>query len=112
MGRASREKGSRGELEVAAIFRAAGFECDRTPNSGGLFIPADVTGPELGGFYIESRRRERLDLPTWIRELESVAGEAVPVLAFRRSREPWWGAMPLDELARTIRARVCAPALP
>ena len=38
--------------------------------------------------------------------------EAVPVLAFRRSREPWWGAMPLDELARTIRARVCAPALP
>src|SRR4051812_42378602 len=39
-----RRKGAGGELEVARIFKAAGFDCDRTPNSGGLRIRGDLHG--------------------------------------------------------------------
>ena len=39
-----RDKGAAGEREVAAIFQAAGFDCNRVPNSGGLRIKGDLYG--------------------------------------------------------------------
>jgi len=44
VGRSERNKGKGGELEVARIFKADGFDCDRTPNSGGLRIAGDLHG--------------------------------------------------------------------
>lgn len=99
MSRASRQKGARGEREVRDIFRAAGFlGCERTPNSGGLFLPGDLTG--LSGLHVEVKRAERIELAKWLAQVEDdCPAGAVPVLAFRRSRQPWRAVVPLTVFA-------------
>lgn len=98
MSSSERRKGVRGELEVAAIFREVGFDCDRTPNSGGLRIKGDLAGSVPA--HVEVKRQEVLRLPLWLRQArdEAPAG-VVPVVAFRQSRGEWYAALPLAHLA-------------
>lgn len=97
-GNGPRFKGIRGETEVAAIFRAAGFDCDRTPNSGGLRVRGDLTGSVPS--HLEVKRQEVLRLPTWLRQAESEAPAGVtPVVAFRQNNGAWYAALPLEHLA-------------
>lgn len=108
MGLASRSKGQRGEREVAAIFRDAGFtDCYRTPNSGGLMIPGDLMG--LEGIHIEAKRAERWDVPGWLKQAHAEApNDALPVLAFRRNakiNDPcglWHVALPLGAFVQLL----------
>ncbi len=101
MGAMSREKGARGEREVAGMFRDAGFAVVRTPNSGGLHVPGDLVG--LDGISVEVKRSERWDVPGWLRQTHEQAGDGeLPVLIFRRNRteinDPaglWHVAIPL-----------------
>lgn len=98
MGRHERAKGAQGELDVAAIFRAVGFDCDRTPNSGGLRIRSDLYGTVPA--HVEVKRQERLQLWQWIEQAETECqpGE-LAVVAFRRSRSPWYATLRLEPLA-------------
>lgn len=102
MSRASREKGARGEREVASVFRDAGLpDVVRTPNSGGLHIPGDLVG--VDGLHVEVKRAERLDIPAWLQQARADCPEgSTPVLAFRRSREEWQAVVPLGWLAELI----------
>lgn len=95
-GRMSRAKGVRGELEVAAIFRAAGFDCDRVPNSGGLRIKGDLYG-DLP-VHVEVKRAERLRLPEWLAQAASDADGKTPLLAYRQSHSVWYAVLPLESL--------------
>jgi Holliday junction resolvase len=98
MSNRERVKGASGEREVAAIFRAAGFDAERTPNSGGLRVKGDLDGSVPA--HVEVKRQEVLRLPLWIAQAEAEAPAGVtPVVAFRRSREEWWAALPLERLA-------------
>jgi Holliday junction resolvase len=107
--RAERDKGSRGELEVAAIFRAAGFDCDRTPNSGGLRIVGDLYGEALP-FHVEVKRQEVARPWLWMAQASADAGtDATPLVAFRRNRSRWLALVDLEalvSLATAVRARV------
>jgi Holliday junction resolvase len=98
-----RRKGANGEREVAAIFRAAGFDCDRTPNSGGLRVRGDLAGTVPA--HVEVKRQEALRLPLWLRQAESEAPPGVtPVVAFRQSHGVWYAALPLEHLAALMAA--------
>lgn len=101
MSRSEREKGARGELEVARVFREHGFDCDRTPNSGGLRLRGDLYGNVP--VHVEVKRQETLRLPLWLRQagLECDAGQT-PVVAFRQNNGHWYAALPLDALARLL----------
>lgn len=107
MGRASRDKGRRGEQEVARIFREAGFDVDRVPNSGGLRVKGDLTG--LEGFHLEVKRQERLCIPEWLSQAHEEAGEGeIPTLIFRQSKRPgsvgdWQAVLPLADLLELLR---------
>lgn len=88
MGRAEREKGARYELEVAKEFRAAGFDVDRVPNSGGLKVKGDIKANDtsLDGFHLECKRQETLALPKWLRQAHEEAPDgSTPVVIFRQS---------------------------
>lgn len=101
MSRSQRDKGANGEREVAAILRAAGIACHRTPNSGGLMIPGDVTG--LEGYHFEVKRQETLRLPLWTAQAEAEAPEgAVPIVVYRSSRQPWRASLPMTTLAALL----------
>ncbi|QNM06591.1 hypothetical protein H9Q78_05515 [Qiania dongpingensis] len=60
MGKAEREKGKRGERELAGILRDYGYPCRRGQQFSGANGDADVVG--LPGIHIECKRVERLDL--------------------------------------------------
>lgn len=95
-GRASRSKGRSGEQEVARLFRAAGYDCERVPNSGGLRLKGDLYGNVP--VHVEVKRTEHLELWRSLAQAAAECGDKPPVLAFRRSRSPWYAAVPLDYL--------------
>jgi Holliday junction resolvase len=111
VGRASRDKGARGEREVADVFEAAGVPARRTAGlqAGERVEGLDVADADatlaVAGVHIEVKRCERIELPAWLRQAEADAPEgAEPVVAFRRNREPWRAVVRLDYLARLMSA--------
>jgi len=90
MSRASREKGRKAELEVAAVLRTHGFDARR---DGRL---DDDLSHDLDGVHLEVKRAERLELPAWLRQAEDDAGERRPVVVYRSSRQPWRAVVTLD----------------
>lgn len=103
MSNSERRKGADAEREVAAIFRAEGFDCDRTPNSGGLRILGDLVGDVPA--HLEVKRQETARPWAWYEQAEREApAGVVPVVAFRRSNSPWLAIVPLAELARLMAA--------
>lgn len=108
MPKRERDKGTRGELEVAAIFRSYGFDCDRVPNSGGLRIKGDLYGNVP--VHVEVKRQENLRLPLWLRQAAAEAGHRIPVVAFRQNHGEWYAALPLDELVPMIQTHALMQA--
>lgn len=102
MAKASRDKGKRGELDVAAVFTDAGLPADRTAalQAGGVPGAGDVTIRQLPHLHVESKRTETYSLPEWLRQIEGARLDGQPYLvAFRKSREPWRGVVDLAWLA-------------
>ena len=70
MGKSQREKGKRGERELAGRLRDHGYDCRRGQQFCGASGDADVTG--LPGIHIECKRVERsewlvtMKLEDWI----------------------------------------------
>ena len=97
-----RRKGAAGELEVARIFQAAGFDCDRTPNSGGLRIRGDLHG-ELP-VHVEVKRQETARPWLWAAQAraEHAAGRGW-IVAMRRSHDEWLAMLPLVDLVRLLK---------
>ena len=60
MGKAQREKGKRGERELAGILREYGYDTKRGQQYCGVAGNADVVG--LPGIHIECKRVERLNI--------------------------------------------------
>ncbi|MGH2997825.1 MAG: hypothetical protein ACRDNM_00855 [Gaiellaceae bacterium] len=96
MSRAQRDKGKRGEREVAAILRAHGFDARRDGR-----LDSDLVH-DVAGYHIEVRRRETLALPAWTRDAEQTAAGRVPVVVHRRNAEGWYASLPFDALARLL----------
>src|SRR5574341_102030 len=103
MSRASRDKGARGEREVVAILRRHGFDAQRTPNSGGLHVKADVIG--VSGVHFEVKRQETARPWAWMAQAiaDSCTDDAAEqVVAFRRSCSPWYAMVELEALVRLL----------
>jgi len=99
--RAERDKGARGEREVAAILRRYGLPADRTVQQSGIYLRGDLTG--VPGYHFEIKRQETLRLPAWLRQArEDAANGDVPVVAFRQSGDEWHAVLPLDALAKLL----------
>lgn len=94
MGKAERDKGLRGELEVRHEFERAGFAVRGLEGQGDKLVFV-VNGLTL---HLESKRQERLNLPLWIRQAAQEAPEqTVPCVVYRRSREEWRIDLGLNE---------------
>lgn len=101
MGRAERAKGARGENEVAAIFRAHGFQCERVPASGGFRLKGDLYGNVP--LHVEVKRCEVARPWSWMQKAELEAQDGnTPVVAFRRNGGDWYAMLPLEALASLV----------
>lgn len=99
----SRNKGKRGELEVAKLLRKYGFEGRRTAQyCGNTGEAADVIG--LPGHHLEIKRCEAIRLMDWIRQAERDAKEGEePAVVFRQSNEDWRIVLNFENYLCTMR---------
>lgn len=101
MGRMQRNKGQRGEREVAEILsRALGVDVERklgAARDGGHDI-------EAGGFAVECKRAERPSLGSWWTQASENATKAGlhPMVTWRPNRGEWLAVVPLEILAELL----------
>lgn len=98
-GKTSREKGKRGERELASVMRSYGYDCRRGQQYCGASGDADVIG--LPGVHIECKRTERLDLYGAMAQAkaDAKAGE-MPVVFHRRNNSEWLAVVELPEFIK------------
>ena len=99
MGKMQREKGKRGERELAGILRDYGYNCRRGQQYCGTSGDADVIGLPDG--HIEVKRVEDLRLRKALQQSsrDARAGE-IPVVMHRRNREPWKVSMWMENFRK------------
>lgn len=98
MGAMSRRKGAVGEREVVALLAERGLKAQRTAplQAAGGTSDADVIGVE--GCHLEVKRCERVQIDSWCAQAELAAKPTdVPCVVWRRSREKWRVALPLQD---------------
>jgi len=102
MGKPSRDKGKRGERELASALRSHGYDCRRGQQYCGSSGDADVIG--LPGVHIECKRVEKLNLSDAMSQSISGArpGEK-PCVMYRRNNAPWLVTMRLDDFMEVYR---------
>lgn len=104
MGKPSRDKGRRGEQELAKLYKAQGYsDCYRTPNSGGLQVKGDLQG--VGNLHIEVKRIEKLNIWKALQQaVEEAEPDQTPALHFRRNSGSWYVALPLESFFKLLHA--------
>lgn len=95
----SRQKGARGERELAEKLREYGYETRRGQQYSGANGDADVVG--VSGLHIECKRVEKLNIDDALMQSTRDArpGE-IPVVMHRRNHTPWKVTMDLDDFMR------------
>ena len=99
----SKNKGKRGELEIAHILQKHGYDARRTAQfCGNTGDAADVIG--LDGFHLEVKRCETTKIWEWIAQAENDhKADTVPLVVFRRSRSPWMVCLNFETFLEILR---------
>ena len=96
MAKMSRDKGKRGELEVAAIIRSHGFEARRGQQRRGGPGSPDVIH-SIPNVHVEVKFRQQLNVYAALEEAAKEAGGKVPVVFHRRKRTGWLVTVDADD---------------
>ena len=96
-GKSSRDKGTRGEREVAQRLRIAGFDARRGFQSRAGTDECDVEGLP---YWCEVKRGRRVNLSGALRQSQQDTDGRPPVVIWRDDREPWMVLISLEEWAR------------
>lgn len=98
MSRSERDKGRKGEREVAALYEARGLEVRGLEGSGDhLIVCASSSGITL---HSETKRQETARPWAWWEQATAEAPPgAIVVVHFRRNRSPWLAMIEARQLA-------------
>lgn len=97
----SRDKGKRGELELAHILQKRGYSARRGQQFCGADGSADVIG--LDGYHIECKRVERLNIDTAMQQSIRDAREGeTPIVVHRRNKQKWLVTISLDDFLELL----------
>lgn len=96
MGRSSRDKGKRGELELAHVLQEYGYHARRGQQFNGRQGDADVVG--LPHIHIECKRVEKLNIYTAMEQSKRDAkDDEYPTVMHRKNCKEWLVTMPLND---------------
>lgn len=94
----SRDKGKRGELELAKYLSDRGFLAKRGQQFHGGADSPDVACASLPGIHIEAKRVERGALYDWLAQAIRDAGKhKTPVVMHRKNKEEWVAILRLED---------------
>lgn len=92
----SRQKGKRGELELAKVLREYGYQTRRGQQYCGANGDADVIGLEY--LHIECKRVEHLNIYEALEQAQHDArSEEIAAVFFRRNNKPWAVCVDLNQ---------------
>ncbi len=95
----SKQKGARGERELAKVLRAHGFKTRRGQQYCGANGDADVVG--LPNIHIECKRVERLNLYDAMAQAKSDAKQGeIPVVMHRKDKCDWLVTLSLEDFMK------------
>lgn len=98
----SRQKGKRGELELAKKLRQYGYSCRRGQQYSGSNGDADVIG--LPGIHIECKRVEKLNLQDAMDQAKrDKRNEEIPAVFHRKNNCEWLVTLTLDDFIKIYR---------
>lgn len=98
----SKDKGRRGEAELARKLREYGYDTRRGQQYSGANGDADVVG--LPGIHIEVKRRERLNIEDAMAQSKHDAREGeIPVVMHRKNNCEWLVTMQLEKFIELYR---------
>jgi hypothetical protein len=104
----SKQKGARGERELAKKLKEYGYDCRRGQQYCGANGDADVVG--LPGIHIECKRVERLNLQDAIDQAKKDSGKnelpydyELPTVFHRKNNCEWLVTMELDDWIQLYR---------
>lgn len=101
-GKRSREKGKRGEREIASLLREYGYDARRGVQYKGGQDSPDVIG--LPGTHIEVKRTERLNLYDALTQSKADAGDDMPIVLHRKNNAEWVVIQPLSDWINLFRS--------
>jgi hypothetical protein len=100
----SKQKGNRGERELAEVLRMAGFEAHRAQQYCGRAGTEDISH-NIPGLYIECKRVERLNLPDAYRQATRDAPtHKAPAVIHKANHSPWMISLSLEHFLDILRA--------
>lgn len=92
----SRQKGKRGELEVAHILQKYGYDARRGQQYCGTSGDADVVG--FPGYHIEVKAVENLNLgKAYEQSVRDARDGEIPVVVHKKNRQKWMITMRLED---------------
>lgn len=100
MSKSQRDKGKRGEREVANILRDAGYSDARrgVQYHGGPSSP-DVVG--LAGVHLEVKRTEKCEAYKFLEQAEDDSDEGeIPVVVHRQNGKEWIAILPFEDFLK------------
>jgi Holliday junction resolvase len=97
----SKEKGKRGEREVAELLRKFGYEARRGQQFSGSPDSPDVVH-NIPGLHLEVKFRERFQLYDSMEQAEKDDPEKVPVVFHRRKHKKWVAILYADDLLNLL----------
>lgn len=97
----SRDKGKRGELEVAHLLQKHDIDARRGQQYSGANGDADVVG--LPGYHIEVKRVEKLNIDNAMKQAIRDAREGeTPIVIHRKNGEPWKVTQLFDDWIKEV----------
>lgn len=92
----SRNKGAKGERELARVLKQYGYDCRRGQQYCGANGDADVVG--LPGIHIECKRVERLNIQDAVDQAKRDKKDSeIPAVFHRKNNSEWLVTLPLDQ---------------
>lgn len=92
----SKQKGAKGERELASKLKEHGFDCRRSQQYAGINGDADVVG--LPGIHIECKRVERLNVTDAMSQAKrDCKGGDIPTVFHRKNNEEWLVTQRFDD---------------
>ena len=91
----SKQKGNRGEREIASKLREHGYDCKRGQQYCGLNGDADVIG--LPGIHIEVKRVEKLNIYDALSQAIRDCRDLIPTVMHRKNNHEWIVTLRLDD---------------
>lgn len=102
IGKASKARGKRAELDLAHKLQEFGFEARRTAQYCGKAGTSDVIG--VPGVHCECKAVQRLNIWEALdqskRDSEADGNNNIPAVFFKRNRTGWYVALPLSDFIR------------